>query len=55
MRLRRLFVDNVASERRPGLFYFNPDMLLYKDMEELKQRKTDGRLKFHSHNEVWGE
>ena len=39
----------------PGLFYLNPEMPLYKDMEELKQKKTDGRIKLHSHKEVWGE
>ena len=30
------------------MFYLDPEMPLYKDMEEIKQRKTQDRIKLHS-------
>ncbi len=45
---------NVVKES-PGLFYLNPEMPIYSDMEDIQQRKAAGQIKLHSHNEVWGE
>ncbi len=39
----------------PDTFYLDPDMPLYNDMENILQKKTKGRIKLHSHEEVWGE
>jgi len=30
-------------------------MPLYEDMEDILQRKANGRVKLHSHDEVWSE
>lgn len=53
-RVIREELTNVVKDV-PGLFYLNPEMPLHKDMEELLQRKAEGRIKLHSHSEVWGE
>jgi len=53
-RIIREELSNVVKEA-PGLFYLNPDMPIYKDMEDIRQRKRNGQIKLYSHNEVWGE
>ncbi|MDY6790838.1 MAG: hypothetical protein SWH54_06170 [Thermodesulfobacteriota bacterium] len=53
-RIIREELSNVIKDA-PGLFYLNPDMPIYKDMEEIRQRKLNGQIKLYSHNEVWGE
>ena len=53
-RIIREELSNVVKDA-PGLFYLNPDMPIYKDMEEIRQRKLNGQIKLSSHNEVWGE
>jgi len=53
-RIIREELSNVVKDA-PGLFYLNPDMPIYKDMEEIRQRKLNGQIKLYSHNEVWGE
>lgn len=47
--LTRLLRENA------GIFDLTPDMPLYKDMEEISQRKAKGQIKLHSHDEVWSE
>ncbi len=37
------------------MFYLDPAMPLYKDMEDIKQRKMQEHIKLHSHEEIWGE
>jgi len=52
-RIIREELSNVVKDA-PGLFYLNPDMPIYKDMEDIRQRKLNGQIKLYSHNEVWG-
>ena len=55
--IRRIIREELSNvvKNAPGLFYLNPDMPIYKDMEEIRQRKLNGQIKLYSHNEVWGE
>jgi hypothetical protein len=53
-RVIREELTNVVKDA-PGLFYLNPEMPIYKDMEEIQQRKSNGQIKLYSHNEAWGE
>lgn len=55
--IRKIIREELAKiiKAAPGTFYLDPDMPLYKDMEETLQRKTKGHIKLHSHEEVWGE
>lgn len=36
-------------------WFEDPDSPLYQDMQELSQKQKEGRLKFHSYEEVFGE
>ena len=40
-----------AQER--GIFHFDKESPLYKDMEDILERKKSGQLTFHTHEEVW--
>lgn len=42
-------------EVEPNIFYLEPDMPLYQDMEDILERKEQDNIKLHSHEEVWGE
>ena len=55
--IRRIIREELARIviKEPDIFYLDPEMPLYKDMEEIKQRKTQRRIKLHSHEEVWCE
>jgi hypothetical protein len=55
--IRRIIREELSNvvKKSPGLFYLNPEMPLYKDMEEIQKRRTGGRIKLHTHNEVWGD
>jgi hypothetical protein len=55
--IRRIIREELSRilKTAPGTFYLDPDMPLYKDMEEILQKKTKGQIKLHSHEEVWGE
>ncbi|MCP4373042.1 MAG: hypothetical protein GY797_33785 [Deltaproteobacteria bacterium] len=55
--IRRIIREELTRivKKEPYMFYLNPEMPLYKDMEDIKQRKTMGHIKLHSHKEVWGE
>ncbi|MEA1945936.1 MAG: hypothetical protein U9N83_01390 [Thermodesulfobacteriota bacterium] len=55
--IRRIIREELARivKKEPDMFYLDPEMPLYNDMEEIKQRKTQRRIKLHSHEEVWGE
>jgi hypothetical protein len=35
------------TQKRPGMFYLDPDMPLYADMQDLKKRKTQGKIEFY--------
>ena len=55
--IRRIIREELTRlvKAEPGAFYLDPDMPLYKDMEDILQRKAKGRVKLHSHDEVWSE
>ena len=55
--IRRIIREELSRiiKAAPGTFYLDPDMPLYKDMEEILDKKTKGQIKIHSHEEVWGE
>ena len=36
-----------------GIFHLDKDSPLYKDMENILERKKSNQLKFHTHEEVW--
>ncbi len=39
----------------PRLFYLRPQMPLYEDLLEIQRRQSQGKIKLHSHTEVWHE
>jgi len=47
-------LDRIVK-KDPNMFYLDPEMPIYKDMEEIKQRKLQGNIELSSHDEVWGE
>lgn len=53
-RIIREELSNIVKDA-PGLFYLNPEMPIYKDMEDIRQRKRNGQIKLYSHNDVWDE
>ncbi len=53
-RVVREELHRILKEER-GVFQLTPDMPLYEDMEEIARRKASGKIKLHSHEEVWGE
>lgn len=55
--IRRIIREELTRlvKAEPGTFYLDPDMPLYKDMEDILQRKAKGNIKLHSHDEVWGD
>lgn len=55
--IRRIIREELSNvvKNAPELFYLNPEMPIYKDMEEIQRRNTSGQIKLHTHNEVWGD
>jgi hypothetical protein len=55
--IRRIIREELTriAKKEPDMFYLDPQMPLYKDLEDIKQRKVQGHIKLHSHREVWGE
>jgi len=55
--IRRIIREELTriAKNQPDMFYLDPEMPLYKDMEDIRRRKAQGRIKMHSHQEVWGE
>ena len=47
--IRRIIREELERivKKEPDMFYLDPEMPLYKDMEEIKQRKTQKRIKLH--------
>ena len=54
--IRRIVKEEIksAAEKKANIFILNPDMLLYKDMSEIKNRKKNKKLRFYTPEEVWG-
>jgi len=55
--IRRVVREELARvvKKEADTFYLHPDMPLYKDMEEIRQRKLSGQIALYSHKEVWSE
>jgi hypothetical protein len=43
------------AKARPDIFFLDPSMPIYNDMEDIIKRDKNKSLKFHSHEEVWGD
>ena len=41
------------ATQEQGFFYLDKESSLYKDMEDILERKKSNQLKFHTHEEVW--
>ena len=55
--IRRVVREELVriAQKEPRLFYLDPDMPLYDDMQDLKRRKAQGDIELHAHKEVFGE
>ena len=55
--IRRIVREELINVLRKdaGIFHLTPEMPLYEDMEEIRQRKEQDQIKLHSHEEVWSE
>jgi hypothetical protein len=55
--IRRVVREELVriAKTQPSIFYLDPDMPLYQDMEDIAQRKAQGAIKLYSHHEVWHE
>ena len=43
------------STQEQRIFHLEKESPLYKDMEDILERKKSGRLRFHTHEEIWKE
>ncbi len=55
--IRRIIREELKSvvETQTDVFHLNPDMPLYNDMVEIKERNKKDELEFMSHKEVWSD
>jgi hypothetical protein len=55
--IRKIIREELArlAKKDPAIFFLDPSMPLYEDMEDIKRRKERGEISFHSHEEVWNE
>lgn len=53
--IRRVVREELAKVDRATVFYLEPDMPLYKDLEEILERKMQEKTELYSHQEVWDE
>ena len=55
--IRRVIREELTkmARQKPGIFYLEPEMPLYKDMQDLRRRKAKGKIDLYSHEEVWDE
>ena len=53
--IRRIIREELKSvvKKQTDIFHLNPDMPLYDDMVEIKERNKKDELEFISHEEVW--
>ena len=53
--IRRIIREELFKviQQTSNIFFLSPDMPLYKDMEEIAQRKTSHDIELLPHNEVW--
>ena len=55
--IRRVVREELTRivKKEPDIFYLDSEMPLYKDMEEIRQRKEKGQIELHTHEEAWSE
>ena len=55
--LRRVVREELERviEEKGNIFHLEPDMPLYQDMEEILNRKKEGKTELYSEEEVWNE
>ena len=55
--IRRVIREELTkmARQKPGIFYLEPEMPLYKDMQDLSRRKAKGKIDLYSHEEVWDD
>ncbi|MBW2570675.1 MAG: hypothetical protein JRE47_15255 [Deltaproteobacteria bacterium] len=55
--IRRVIREELTkiARQKPGIFYLEPEMPLYKDMQDLRRRKAKGKIDLYSHEEAWDE
>ena len=55
--LRRLGREELGRviEEKGNIFHLEPEMPLYQDMQEILQRKKEGKIELYSEEEVWNE
>ena len=51
--VREELIEFAAQEL--GIFHLDKESPLYKDMEDILERKKNGKLKFYTHEEIWNE
>ncbi|MBW2737520.1 MAG: hypothetical protein JRE64_01455 [Deltaproteobacteria bacterium] len=53
--IRRIIREELFKviQQTSNIFFLSPDMPLYKDMEEIAQRKASHDIELLPHNEVW--
>jgi len=54
--IRRVVREELAATKStPDVFHLEPGSPLYEDMEDILQRKAQGKIELFSHEEVWSE
>ena len=54
--IRQVVREEIARIlKHSDIFSLEADSPLYEDMKEILERKERGKLKFYTHEEVWGE
>lgn len=55
--IRRVIREELSRvvQQEPGVFFLRPEMPLYKDMENIAERKAAGSIELFSHQKVWNE
>lgn len=55
--IRRVVREELALlvAKEPSVFYLHPDTPLHQDMGTILKQKKEGKIKLHSHQEVWSE
>ena len=51
--VREELIEFAAQEL--GIFHLDKESPLYEDMEDILERKKNGKLKFYTHEEIWKE
>ena len=43
------------AKQKPEIFNLDKNAPIYRDMEDILERKKSGQLKFYTHAEIWDE